>query len=185
MRPPVFTPLERFWKKTRPSSGPDDCWQWIGGRGDKLGHGRFWDGEKHVFAHQFSFANWVGVVPEGMIIHHRCRNPGCVRPEHLELTTQSDHGRLHNKGVSKPERRKTHCKRGHPLTGENLLLYRGTQYCRACHKLIAWLHNHGLKVNQLTNEEIDELLKQKKGVGQHNRLDLSRFNPSDKIGTSI
>jgi hypothetical protein len=28
--------------------------------------------------------------------------------------------------------RQTHCKRGHPLSGENVRLYRNTRVCRAC-----------------------------------------------------
>jgi hypothetical protein len=36
-----------------------------------------------------------GDIPKGMDVHHKCGNKACVNPNHLELTTRSQHMRLH------------------------------------------------------------------------------------------
>lgn len=31
-----------------------------------------------------------GPIPEGMVVRHRCDNPRCINPDHLEIGTQAD-----------------------------------------------------------------------------------------------
>lgn len=74
----------------------------------------------------------VGPIPEGMDLDHTCRNRGCVNPEHLEpVTTQVN--TLRGIGPTAENARKTHCKHGHPLEGDNLYVDpEGKRKCRAC-----------------------------------------------------
>jgi hypothetical protein len=63
------------------------CWLWVGkrtadGRGEFMRNGRRYYGYR-VF---YEMAN--GPIPEGLVIDHRCENPPCVNPEHLEAVPQ-------------------------------------------------------------------------------------------------
>ncbi len=107
------------------------CWNWD--VCDNLGYGRATDGKhRSVKAHRLMYERLVGPIPEGLVIDHLCRNRTCVNPDHLEPVTQSENVRRGN-GFSAVNARKTHCKRGHPLDGDNL--YRnpaGARVCRTC-----------------------------------------------------
>ena len=76
----------RFWAKVRKGEG---CWEWTAATYPG-GHGAFWGGGSRsegrlVRAHRFSYEVHIGPIPEGAHVLHRCDNPRCVRPDHLEL----------------------------------------------------------------------------------------------------
>lgn len=136
--PRIYPPLlERFWQKVdkngpipahAQSLGP--CWVWIANTNRK-GYGRF--AVLYgciVMPHRFSFALHYGETPYGLEIDHLCRNKLCVNPKHLEAVTG-----LVNHGRARQFRTyPTHCKRGHPLSGENLYIGTGNRrVCRQCH----------------------------------------------------
>ena len=81
--PPNQTAEERFWRNVIVTP---TCWTWDGNT-NRRGYGTFWDGNRKVLAHRWSYEQAVGQIPEGSELDHMCRNPPCVRPDHLEPMT--------------------------------------------------------------------------------------------------
>lgn len=93
-----FSPLvERFVGFTE--AMPSGCVEWQG-HGDHDGYGVFWMNGRNNRAHRAAWLIFVGTIPEGHVVHHMCRNRGCVNPMHLTTLT-------HSENVS--ERRSCHC----------------------------------------------------------------------------
>lgn len=69
-----------------------DCWIWTGGKSG-IGYGQVSRGDRRMLAHRVSHLLFVGPIPDGYVVRHRCDNPPCVRPSHLEVGTQLDNMR--------------------------------------------------------------------------------------------
>ncbi|OHD24489.1 MAG: hypothetical protein A2Y38_07640 [Spirochaetes bacterium GWB1_59_5] len=66
------------------------CWGWKGSR-DAKGYARVQlSGTGTRIASRVSWIAHNGEVPAGLVVCHRCDNPGCTNPAHLFLGTQSD-----------------------------------------------------------------------------------------------
>lgn len=65
-------------------------------------------------------AAWIlangAITDPKLVLDHLCRNRACVRVEHLEPVTQREN-------LLRGNLKKTHCKRGHLLSGEDVRLY--------------------------------------------------------------
>jgi len=115
------------------------CWLWIG-CWDRCGYGKFRSRTKETLAHRFSYRYFVGEIPPETEIDHKCRTRCCVNPNHLQLVSHAENVRL---GIRVRTRhrngRKTHCLRGHSLSGDNVFqeTYNGTtmRKCLACRKI--------------------------------------------------
>jgi HNH endonuclease len=115
-----------------PTLGP--CWLWTGALVDGYGaiYGALEGGTKK--AHRVTYELSVGPIPPGLQLDHLCRVRHCVRPSHLEPVTQRENI---YRGQAPPSinASKTHCDHGHLLAGDNLRIYRGCRYCKACRRI--------------------------------------------------
>lgn len=123
---------ERFWRYAypEPNSG---CWLWDGAV-DPNGYGRFSVESKARLAHKFYYEFLNGPVPEGLELDHKCRNPSCVNPDHLEAVSHKTNC-LRGVGVIALRawnKNKTHCRNGHPFDEANTYAYGNERRCRVC-----------------------------------------------------
>ncbi len=83
---------ERFERKfvACPMSG---CWLWQGAE-MKNGYGKIHLGGQYrrtkELAHRAAYELFVGTIPAGLLVLHRCDVPSCVNPAHLFLGTHDD-----------------------------------------------------------------------------------------------
>lgn len=155
--PPLFTHGDsrlpaRLWRHVEPQES--GCWLWTA-QLDKNGYGKVrpvkpWTTTR---AHRLMYQALVGPIPIGLVPDHEChtRNlswcPGgvtcahraCVYPGDLTLVTQLMNVHLGHNGP------RDECKYEHPLSGNNLVLYRGRggkieRGCKACRRERARRH---------------------------------------------
>jgi hypothetical protein len=90
MQPDMYD-IARFFSKVdvRPSTA--DCWTWKSAIAS--GYGRFSLADQSLAAHRFSYTLFHGPIPDGLHVRHRCDNPLCVNPWHLETGTNYDNVR--------------------------------------------------------------------------------------------
>lgn len=69
-----------------------ECIEWTGCR-DRFGYGMRKVNGKVRRLHLIAFEEANGPIPEGMVVRHKCDNPSCYNPAHLELGTRADNNR--------------------------------------------------------------------------------------------
>ena len=72
----------------------DDCMEWPGTRISK-GYGSVFSRvtKRPVYMHRVVYEAAFGPIPDGMCVRHKCDNPPCCNPNHLEVGTHADNMR--------------------------------------------------------------------------------------------
>jgi hypothetical protein len=105
---------------------PDGCWEWFGSISVR-GYGQVRHDGRTRSTHRVMYEILVGPIPEGLHLDHLCKYTRCCNPAHLEPVTQLVNAQRTEQAT------KTHCLRGHPLSGENLVINSaGRRVCVTC-----------------------------------------------------
>lgn len=86
------TDIDRFWANVE-KRHPTQCWHWIGSLfwvqsiEVRYHYGRFNANGKRYRAHRVAYMLINGVIPEQHVVRHKCDNPKCCNPHHLETGT--------------------------------------------------------------------------------------------------
>jgi hypothetical protein len=80
------TRKQRLLRRVVKQDGPDGCWIWTGAR-SKNGQGAIHVAGKLYAVHRLAHQLWLGPIPPGHRVKHRCGNLACCNPRHLYLAS--------------------------------------------------------------------------------------------------
>jgi hypothetical protein len=120
----------REYLETRSSQQADGCVVWTGPKtwgGYGTAKWRNKTSRIATTAHRAAYMAFVGPIPDGQEIDHRCKNRLCINVAHLEAVSHYEN--VQRSSVAG----KTHCKYWHTFDAHNTILKsNGTKRCRKC-----------------------------------------------------
>jgi hypothetical protein len=77
------------------------CWECNSHARNSKGYPFFSRDGKFQKIARYIYEQKYGAIPEGMVIRHKCNNPKCINPDHLEIGTHKENkGDMVNRGRS-------------------------------------------------------------------------------------
>lgn len=130
----MTTAAARVYARSTPTG---DCLVWTGAACTQ-GYGQMSVDNRMQMVHRITYEAAHGPIPDGLVIDHLCHNPAictqgkcshrlCVNPAHLTAVPHVENAKRQYPAF------KTHCKNGHPLSGDNLRIRPdGRRRCHTC-----------------------------------------------------
>lgn len=111
---------------------PNGCRLWTGTMHTQ-GYGQISVGNRQRTAHRLSYETFIGPIPEGLLVCHRCDVRRCIAPEHLYAGTHLDNSR---DAVERGRLIRPTCGDGHEWTPDNIIVDPGDgkRRCRTCRR---------------------------------------------------
>jgi hypothetical protein len=75
--------------KKEPRGLDTPCWEFQGAK-DADGYGKIRVGDEIERTHRVTFMLYHGPVESGLVVRHKCDNPPCCNPGHLEIGTHTE-----------------------------------------------------------------------------------------------
>jgi hypothetical protein len=162
-------PIELFMRHVNPVKDENGCMNWTGAEAgstknkNKYGNFTLYDmdtrKQKWIKAHRFSYEYFIGKVPDGYSVCHRCDNTLCVNPEHLFVGTTQDNLRdmwqkeraKHNKLTNQQVLEIYFNRKGQPASAlaKEFGVTPTTIYNIKTQKAWAWLTNNLPKISEI------------------------------------
>lgn len=105
------------------------CWIW---KASKIKGYGYIGNSRLKYVHRETYRFFIGDVPNGKELDHRCRETACVNPWHLEPVTHKENC-LRGVSPAAIRAKQTECVHGHPL--EVNPSRPSTRFCRTCKHL--------------------------------------------------
>ena len=78
-----------FWAQVD-KNDTSGCWVWIGRIAGQYGQANMGKITRQRWVHRISYELSGKDLTKGLVLHHKCKNKLCVKPDHLEEMTQRE-----------------------------------------------------------------------------------------------